>query len=484
MKIHRRAHFTLRGRPIHLRVFSILNIVLLSACSAPSYLADPSQDLAIHFQYAQALNELKAIDWPNDHWWQRYDDAQLNALVNEALRSSPDMQVAQARLKYAQGMAQQAGALNKPNVGMAASASETKVSYAYQAYMPPENWNDYGSVGLDFSYDFDFWGKNKALIESAQFDYAAAQAQQRSAALILSTSVVNHYIELARLYANQDTATAALDIKHHTLDLLTKRYDNGLETQVAVSQARSTAALVEADLLSIQEAIALQKNALAALLGSGPDRGLSLSRPALVFSTAIGIPDDLALGLLGHRADISIARWHAQAAANRIDYAKAQFYPDIKLSAFIGYQSFGLNSLFNSGNDAGNVGAAIYLPLFSGGRLEGQLTVAESHYEEAVALYNATLIQALQEVANAITSNQKLSARIAKMQEAVDAASVAYQTSRHRYSGGLSTYLDVLTAENALINSQQALVNLESRSFSLDVALIHALGGGYHSTPL
>ncbi|MCC4236897.1 efflux transporter outer membrane subunit [Vibrio anguillarum] len=445
------------GRPIHLRVFSILNIVLLSACSAPSYLADPSQDLATHFQYAQALNELKAIDWPNDHWWQRYDDAQLNALVNEALRSSPDMQVAQARLKYAQGMAQQAGALNKPNVGMAASASESKVSYAYQAYMPPENWNDYGSVGLDFSYDFDFWGKNKALIESAQFDYAAAQAQQRA---------------------------AALDIKHHTLDLLTKRYDNGLETQVAVSQARSTAALVEADLLSIQEAIALQKNALAALLGSGPDRGLSLSRPTLVFSTAVGIPDDLALGLLGHRADISIARWHAQAAANRIDYAKAQFYPDIKLSAFIGYQSFGLNNLFNSGNDAGNVGAAIYLPLFSGGRLEGQLTVAESHYEEAVALYNATLIQALQEVANAITSNQKLSARIAKMQEAVDAASVAYQTSRHRYSGGLSTYLDVLTAENALINSQQALVNLESRSFSLDVALIHALGSGYHSTLL
>nr|WP_214647156.1 efflux transporter outer membrane subunit [Vibrio anguillarum] len=440
-----------------MRVFSILNIVLLSACSAPSYLADPSQDLATHFQYAQALNELKAIDWPNDHWWQRYDDAQLNALVNEALRSSPDMQVAQARLKYAQGMAQQAGALNKPNVGMAASASESKVSYAYQAYMPPENWNDYGSVGLDFSYDFDFWGKNKALIESAQFDYAAAQAQQRA---------------------------AALDIKHHTLDLLTKRYDNGLETQVAVSQARSTAALVEADLLSIQEAIALQKNALAALLGSGPDRGLSLSRPTLVFSTAVGIPDDLALGLLGHRADISIARWHAQAAANRIDYAKAQFYPDIKLSAFIGYQSFGLNNLFNSGNDAGNVGAAIYLPLFSGGRLEGQLTVAESHYEEAVALYNATLIQALQEVANAITSNQKLSARIAKMQEAVDAASVAYQTSRHRYSGGLSTYLDVLTAENALINSQQALVNLESRSFSLDVALIHALGSGYHSTLL
>ncbi len=457
MKTHRRAHLTIGGRPIHLRVFSILNIVLLSACSAPSYLADPSQDLATHFQYAQALNELKAIDWPNDHWWQRYDDAQLNALVNEALRSSPDMQVAQARLKYAQGMAQQAGALNKPNVGMAASASESKVSYAYQAYMPPENWNDYGSVGLDFSYDFDFWGKNKALIESAQFDYAAAQAQQRA---------------------------AALDIKHHTLDLLTKRYDNGLETQVAVSQARSTAALVEADLLSIQEAIALQKNALAALLGSGPDRGLSLSRPTLVFSTAVGIPDDLALGLLGHRADISIARWHAQAAANRIDYAKAQFYPDIKLSAFIGYQSFGLNNLFNSGNDAGNVGAAIYLPLFSGGRLEGQLTVAESHYEEAVALYNATLIQALQEVANAITSNQKLSARIAKMQEAVDAASVAYQTSRHRYSGGLSTYLDVLTAENALINSQQALVNLESRSFSLDVALIHALGSGYHSTLL
>lgn len=195
-----------------------------------------------------------------------------------------------------------------------------------------------------------------------------------------------------------------------------------------------------------------------------------------------GLPSEAGVGLLGHRADITAARWRAEAAAQQVGIAQAQFYPDVTLSAFIGYQAFGLDHLFDSGNDAGAIGPAIYLPLFTGGRLEGQLTSAEARYQEAVAQYNGTLVQALHEVADVVTSSQALQARINKTEQAVQQAEQALHIATNRYQGGLATYLDVLVAEESLLNNQRALVNLQSRAFSLDLALIHALGGGFETT--
>ncbi len=298
---------------------------------------------------------------------------------------------------------------------------------------------------------------------------------------MLSTSLVQSYAELARLYANRDTTVTALDIRKKTVSLLQQRFSNGLETRGAVRQAEALSANAEAELLNIDEYIALQKNALAALLGKGPDRGITISRPNVKLQQTFGLPKEAGIGLLGHRPDVTASRWRAESAAKRTGIAKAQFYPDVSISSFIGYQSFGLNNLTKSGNDAGSIGPAIYLPLFTGGRLQGQLTTAQASYEESVANYNATVTQAFHEVADVVTSSKALNGRLQKTQDAVNAAQDAYQIANNRYCGGLATYLDVLAAEDALLGSQRALVNLQSRAFSLDVALIHALGGGYQA---
>ena len=465
------------------RQFSLLpiSVLVLSACAqAPDQnLAAPKQAAA--YASANSFEVGNKVSWPENKWWLRYNDAQLNALVDEAIHDSPSLKAAAARLKSAEGLAQQAGASRYIQAGMALSASESKVSYQYQAYAPPKNWNDYGSATLNFSYDFDFWGKNKAAVAAATSDFAAAQAESATANLMISTSLVQSYAELARLYANRDTAVTALDIRKKTVSLLQQRFSNGLETQGAVRQAEALRANAEAELLSIDESIALQKNALAALLGKGPDRGLSNARPGVKLEQSFGLPKDAGVGLLGHRPDVTASRWRAESAAKRIGIAKAQFYPDVSLSAFIGYQAFGLDNLTRSGNNAGSIGPALYLPLFTGGRLQGQLTTAEASYEEAVANYNNTVTQAFHDVADVVTSSKALTARLQKTQEAVDAAQDAYQIANNRYRGGLATYLDVLTAEDALLGSQRALVNLQSRSFSLDVALVHALGGGYQA---
>ena len=465
------------------RQFSLLpiSVLVLSACAqAPDQnLAAPKQAAA--YASANSFEVGNKVSWPENKWWLRYNDAQLNALVDEAIHDSPSLKAAAARLKSAEGLAQQAGASRYIQAGMALSASESKVSYQYQAYAPPKNWNDYGSATLNFSYDFDFWGKNKAAVAAATSDFAAAQAESATANLMISTSLVQSYAELARLYANRDTAVTALDIRKKTVSLLQQRFSNGLETQGAVRQAEALRANAEAELLSIDGSIALQKNALAALLGKGPDRGLSIARPGVKLQQSFGLPKEAGVGLLGHRPDVTASRWRAESAAKRIGIAKAQFYPDVSLSAFIGYQAFGLDNLTRSGNNAGSIGPALYLPLFTGGRLQGQLTTAEAAYEEAVANYNNTVTQAFHDVADVVTSSKALTARLQKTQEAVDAAQDAYQIANNRYRGGLATYLDVLTAEDALLGSQRALVNLQSRSFSLDVALVHALGGGYQA---
>lgn len=462
-------------------VIAITSLSLLGGCVTPSDYDESEVKSLQSLSYQQSFNDIQAIDWPSDIWWRRYDDLQLNQLIETALAESPSIKIAEARLRNARGIAQKIGAIKKVQVGLNASASQSKVSYQYQAYAPPASWNDYGSVTLNFSYDLDFWGKNSNEVAAATSDLAAAQAEEASARLMLSTSIANAYAELSRLYMNQDTVTEAVEVRRKTVDLLTRRFNSGLETKGAVSRAKASHACVEAELLNIQEMIALQKNAIAALMGVGPDFAKDISRPQINLNQTFGLPTDLGIGLLGHRPDICAAKWHAQAEALRIGVAEKNFYPDVTLSAFIGYQAFGLDNLTRTGNDAGSIGPAIYLPIFSGGRLEGQLDSARAGYELAVSTYNQTLSDALHQVADVVTSTTALDAQIKKTKEAVDAARESHQIASNRYRGGLATYLDVLSAEDALLDSERALANLEARIFSLDLSLVHALGGGYNN---
>lgn len=159
--------------------------------------------------------------------------------------------------------------------------------------------------------------------------------------------------------------------------------------------------------------------------------------------------------------------------------AEAAFYPDISLSAVIGMQSLGLNMLMKSGSVYGNVGPAISLPIFNGGRLRGQYRAAQATYDEAVANYNDTLVKALRDVADAAVSSKALQPRLDATRAAAAAATRARDAIQSRYAGGLASYLDVLSTEDSMIEAQRQLADMEARAFSLDIALIRALGGGY-----
>ena len=206
---------------------------------------------------------------------------------------------------------------------------------------------------------------------------------------------------------------------------------------------------------------------------------MALAPPSQPAVGALGLPPHLELDLIGRRPDLVAARLRAQAAAKRVKAARADFYPNIDLSGVYGIQSLGINSLFEYSSVIGAIGPAIRLPVFSEGRLEGAYRGARAEYDAAVASYDQTLANALRDVADALSAERALESQIKDARAQVASANDAYRIAALRYQGGLSPYLNVLTAENGALTARRDLADLRAQSVSLDVALVQALGGGY-----
>jgi NodT family efflux transporter outer membrane factor (OMF) lipoprotein len=350
--------------------------------------------------------------------------------------------------------------------------------------MTPDGWQAYGLATLNLNWEIDFWGKNRAALAAAASQLEASNAELAQVRLNLVAAIAANYAELAQLFATRDMVVRSVEIRSKTAALFNERFFNGMETKGSLSEAKARLAGAQGELLLIEEQIGLQCNRLAALAGAGPDRALSIKRPVINLNSSIGLPAELAANLLGRRPDVVAARIMAEAQLHRIDQKKAEFYPNVNLVAFLGVQSLGLNMLTRGGSDIGGIGPAISLPIFTAGRLQGELRGTAATYNEAVANYNSTLTHALEDVANASLSMKALLAQLNKGKEAVEAASEAHRVARNRYEGGLANYIEVLHAEDGLLNSQRVLTSLQSRGFALDVALKRALGGGYQQSKI
>ncbi|MDB5478432.1 MAG: tolC [Alphaproteobacteria bacterium] len=463
------------------QITAILMAALLSGCAIILHLPEPAvMKDAASYETAQSFKANKA-QWPEQNWWQRYNEPQLNDLVDEALRNSPDMAQAQARIRSSEAIAQQTRGGLFPEISVNANASEVKQSYnnGVPAAFVPQGFNDTGRVTLDFNYDLDFWGRNRAALRAATSEAEAARVEASQAQLVLTTAITAAYADLARLYADQEAAIEAVKVRKQAAALFQERFENGLENMGGVQQADALRAEAEGEVEAINENIALTKNRLAALTGAGPDRGLKITRPTIIVPASFGLPENLPVDLLGRRPDIVASRLRVDAASSRINAAKANFYPNINLSAYAGVQSLGLDLLTRSGSTIAGIGPAISLPIFDAGQRQGFFRRANADYDAAVASYNQAVTRALQDVADVAVSKKALGLRMAKTQEALDAAKKSHQVAQNRYKGGLATYIEVLRAQDTLIANKRALANIRSRGFTLDVALIRALGGGF-----
>jgi NodT family efflux transporter outer membrane factor (OMF) lipoprotein len=310
----------------------------------------------------------------------------------------------------------------------------------------------------------------------------AARVDLESSRLSLSAAIASAYANLVQLTADRVAAVDAINVRQQSAELLHQRLLQQLENTSTYSEAQSRTFAAQADLDRIDGQIALARNQLAALVGKGPDRGLDIPLPATPALKTFGVPANLAIDLIGRRPDIVAARLRADAAAKRIDVAHADFYPNISLTGFAGYQALGIKDLITSSSLIGQLGPAISLPIFDHGRIEGAYRGARAQYDEAVATYDQTLTTALREVADALANQRELGTELGHSRAALVASEDAYRVTQQRYGAGLSRYLDVLTSEDTLVTQRRAVADLQARAFVQDVALVRALGGGFHMT--
>ena len=324
---------------------AMLGVVLAGCVSTGDWHAAPAiapQNLVASRTLANAT--VSPAAWPTDTWWSAYGDPQLDALITESFQGSPSLEIAQARLRAAQSQATQAKAARLPTTSV--DAQVTKQRYPENGLYPPPFAGNYvtsGQLALDFSYDIDFWGRNREALDAARANVRGAEADQAAAHLALAVAVTRAYIQLDLNYALLDVVKANLEQQQSILDLTRQRVAAGLENTARVKQSEGQVALVQTSVDYTQANIDTTRNALAALVGVGPDRGLDLQRPHLTAPANIALPSTLPVDLLGRRPDVVAARWRVEGAARGVAASEAAFYPNVNLVAFAGLQAVGLS---------------------------------------------------------------------------------------------------------------------------------------------
>jgi NodT family efflux transporter outer membrane factor (OMF) lipoprotein len=457
-----------------------VSALMLSACANFKGIGSSMQTKSSGDYATTSSLPAQGGQWPAETWAGKIGGAPLQTLVDEALANNPGLQIAAVRVSAARAMAEGAGAEAKPIV--AASFSDTYQRFTEHGLVPPPYAGQYysdGELALSFSYDFDFWGKHSADLRAAVSDEKAAQAEQYNARLMLTTAITRSWVQLARQYDQLDLVEQQQQIRGKIERLTQLRLKAGLDTQTDKQQTVLQTAVLRTEQAQWQEAIALTRNQLAALVGKGPDRGLTIARPTLPSDDALKLPDDLPLTLLGRRPDIVAARWRVEAAQGGIDAAKTQFYPNVNISAFVGSSALGLQYLLRSGSRIDGIEPAISMPIFEGGRLRAQLKGKVAGYDAAVATYNQALNDAFHDVADQVQSLRVNATQLESQHTATQAAATSLNLAQQRERVGTANMLQVLASESALLTQRKAELDVQARRADLSVALIKALGGGF-----
>jgi NodT family efflux transporter outer membrane factor (OMF) lipoprotein len=455
--------------------------MLLAGCAAP----DTGPRAALHgADTLQAKGTLGPVAlspaaWPEGNWWERYGDPQLDALVAEALKRSPNLKVAEARVRQAQAIVGRAESADGLQLGLSERTARQRFSEHGTTPKPVAGtWKWVNEATVNGSYEFDFWGKNRAAIESAVGVSHAVEADAMAARLVLVTSILRSYVRLQQAWGQRDVAQATLAQRQQILALTQQRVTARIDSNVELKQAESLVPAAKLQVAQFDEAIALGQTELGALAGQGPDRGLALGRPALKETRTALLPTDVPAELIGRRPDIVAQRWRVEASGRDIANAKAQFYPNISLTGLIGLQSITFTNFDVGGSRIGAFGPAISLPIFDSGRLTSNLEGRDAAYDVAVEQYNATVIDALHDVVSQLVSLRAIAEQRGFQREALDTAGQAYQLAAQRYRAGVGNYLQVLTAQLQLLTTQRQQVDLDMRALDSDIALARALGGG------
>lgn len=453
--------------------------VAVAGCSIPAKLNHPAirDDVPL-----AGLDVGPRAGWPDAEWWRQYNDPQLDQLMAMAMKDSPDIEEARSRVNSAQQSVRAATAQAGLNVNGNVQVQRQRLSE--NGLIPPKflgfTWYNQGDIGVQAQYDFDWWGKKRATIESAIDQGHAAEAQQSAAALALQSTVADTYFGWLADESRITIAQNAVKTQEQLAHLASLRVRQGVDRPDTLQSSQAQLAATRQMLVAIESSARIRQAALASLVGVAPSALPPLQPRALPDVTG-GLPDNVGVDLIARRPDIAASRWQVEAALRQTDVARAQFYPDISISAMAGLSSIDLDKMFQAGNRVFALTPALHLPIFTGGLLEANYGVSKAQLDAAVAQYNSTVLGAARDVATQSLTAQQLEGRRKEQAREIAANQSLLANAQSRARRGVSDARESLAAQAQLLQQQDDDINLHAQALSTDISLIKALGGGYRA---
>ncbi len=463
-------------------------VLTLSGCMmGPNFQAPHPAVPGSYTQDAPAVaRPYVAGDAVDPQWWNSFNDPVLTQLEAQAVAQNLDLQIATERLLEAEAEAQIQGAALYPNLNGGASYAREKPSdegtlgLLSPAFPGITNAYDLYQYGLQTQYDLDLWGKNRRAVEAAVAKARSSEEARRAALLNVEAQVASNYIQLRGTEAVLAITQKNLDTANKLVNLTEERQQAGLTTALDVANAKAQAASIAAQIPTLTAQRDALIGQIGLLLGQTPEgmppelvatQPVPLTPPVV----PVGLPSDL----LTRRPDVREATEDLHAATAEIGVAKAEFFPDVSLSASASLQSLQFNSLNEWKALTYGMGPNVTIPIFEGGQLKGQLSLRKAQQREAAVGYAKTVLTAFTQVNTALTNYDQEHATLDALNEDVKQAQIALNLAQDQYTQGLTDYLYVLNAQQALLAAQQNQAQSTQRLGTDLVTLYQALGGGW-----
>ena len=457
---------------------ALLSALLLAACDlAPDY-APPTAEIPAG--YKEDTRDWTAAD-PKDEqargdWWQAFHDTTLDGLEDKVTSANQDLKVAVARFDEARADAKTAQADYYPSLDASGSATREHVSKVAQNPLPRSTGNNL-SLGLDFSWEIDVWGRVRNQAKAGADQAEASAGDLAAVSLSLHAELATDYFILRGYDAQQDVLDRTVADYRKALELTQARFKIGYAARpdVSAAEAQYQGAATQATETRLKRTNL--EHAIAILTGAVPaEFGLAVQ---LLEATPPPIAPVLPAALLERRPDIAAAERRTAAANAEIGVARAAYYPTFDLNALLGVQSATPAKLFTAPAQAWSFGPSALVNLFDGGKRDALNDKARASYDEAVAQYRQTVLNAFGEVEDNLAALRLLAQEHETQQAAVTAAADSTHQAASLYGGGLETFYDVITAENIELSDRLSEVDIRTRRMTASVLLIKALGGGW-----
>ena len=456
---------------------TLLPLILWAACTVGPNYQRPNTDIPGGYRGvpATAPGAASSESLGDAQWWTVFQDEQLQSLIRTALKQNYDVRIAAERVLAAQAQLRIARSDQYPSAGVGVGGTTEREPTS--PFSPAYRW-DYMQVGGAASWDIDFWGKYRRATEAARANLAQTEWGKRAVVSTLVANVAGAYFRLRALDLDLEITQHTLASRQESLRLTKLLADQGAASMVDVRQAEQLVYVASATLPDLERQIEQEENYIRPLLAEPPGpiaRGQSLTEQARPPLVPAGLPSQL----LQRRPDIQEAEQQLVAANAQIGVARAAYFPSISLTGTLGFMSSALSDLFTKPAGTWNVAASVAQPLFTAGKLQANVRLAEAQQQQALLGYQQTIQNAFRDVSDAFVAYQKTREAREQQELLAAAAQDSARLAHVRYDGGSTTYLEVLTNETNYLAAELELSQAKLNEMLSLVQIYSALGGGW-----